>query len=54
MLNVSIVLYHTDIREVTALVDVLRGSNFVKTIFLIDNSETKNPDFELLPATPLS
>ena len=53
MLNVSIVLYHTDIREVTALVDVLRGSNFVNTIFLIDNSETKNPDFELLPATYL-
>ncbi|HRS68130.1 MAG TPA: glycosyltransferase family 2 protein [Paludibacteraceae bacterium] len=53
MLNVSIVLYHTDIQEVKILVDVLRSCPHVNTIFLIDNSETRNQEFETLSVTHL-
>lgn len=51
MLNVSIVLYNNDIDEVISLVQQLRASSSVSTIFLVDNSEQSHGAFEKLPVT---
>lgn len=50
MINVSIVLYHTPISEVSNIVKLLRASNVVDKIWLIDNSEIQTEAFIFLPA----
>ena len=50
-LNVSIVLYHTPIQEVTKMVYCLRMHSDVGQIFLIDNSEHQTAAFQALDAT---
>ena len=51
MLNASIVLYHHSIDTIKPLVETLRASNLISDIFLIDNSQSPNADFEKLPVT---
>lgn len=51
MLNVSIVLYNSDIKEVNSLIKVLRASSSVCDIFLVDNSEQENTTLDNLPVT---
>jgi GT2 family glycosyltransferase len=48
MINVSIVLYKHSILEVKPLVEMLRKSDVVSTVFLIDNSPELHPEFEML------
>ena len=50
MLNASIVLYQHSPAEIQQLVLALRASSLVSEIYLIDNSETPNKDFEQFPA----
>lgn len=50
-MNVSIVLYKNIFAEVKLLVEVLRKSPVVGTIFLIDNSKYYNDLYNSLPAT---
>ncbi len=49
MFNASIVLYNHSIAEVETLVRLLQQSEQTETVFLIDNSPNKNPDFLKLP-----
>ena len=49
-MNVSIVLYQTDYSEVKQIVDTLRRSEVVSSIFLVDNSPVENGDFKNLDA----
>lgn len=49
MLNVSIVLYTTPFEQVAQLVETLRQNNLVRTIFLVDNSPTRDERFATLP-----
>ncbi len=51
MLNASIVLYQHSPAEIQQLVLALRASSLVSEIYLIDNSETPNKDFEQFPVT---
>lgn len=48
MLNASIVLYNHSLSEITPLVEILRKSEQVSVIFLIDNSPDRNTSFEQL------
>jgi len=48
MINASIVLYKHSLLEIKPLVEMLRKSEVVSTIFLIDNSPEINPDLETL------
>ena len=48
MLNASIVLYNHSLSEITPLVETLRKSELVSSVFLIDNSPQRNSDFEQL------
>jgi len=49
-LNVSIVLYHHSVPQIAPLVTVLRESNLVSQIYLIDNSDSGYTGFEALDA----
>ncbi len=49
-LNVSIVLYNHSVPQIEPLVAVLRKSNMVSQIYLIDNSDIGQPDFAGLDA----
>ena len=51
MLNASIVLYNHSLAEIKPLVEILRKSTLISVIFLIDNSPTKQPDFNNLEVT---
>lgn len=51
MTNASIVLYNHSVAEITPLVKLLHQSGVIDTIFLIDNSEKRNPDFEIKNVT---
>jgi len=48
MINVSIVLYKHSIVDVKPLIEILRKSEVVSTIFLVDNSPESHPEFETL------
>lgn len=50
MLNASIVLYNHTVAEITPLVDLLRLSEQVKEVYLIDNSPKENSAFQKLNA----
>lgn len=49
-LNVSIVLYNHSVSQIAPLVAVLRDSNMVSQIYLVDNSDSGHPDFAALNA----
>lgn len=49
--NVSIVLYNNEFPMVKELVEELRGSSFIKEIFLIDNSKNANASYQTLDGT---
>ena len=51
MLNVSIVIYKHTPAEIAPLVETLRKSEVVSTVFLVDNSPAKQPEFNELDAT---
>jgi GT2 family glycosyltransferase len=48
MINASIVLYNHSLSEITPLVETLKKSSLISTIFLIDNSSEKLTDYEAL------
>ncbi len=48
MLNVSIVIYKHTLAEIVPLVETLRKSEVVSTVFLVDNSPSKNTEFNEL------
>ena len=50
-INVSIVIYKHTVAEIRPLVDVLRGSEYVSEIFLIDNSPLEQEEFVDLGVT---
>jgi len=45
-LNVSIVLYNSNFAEISKLVEKLKANTCINQVFLIDNSHTKNNEFE--------
>jgi len=47
MLNASIVLYKHSLSEIAPLIETLKKSTVVSTIFLIDNSPTPHPEFNI-------
>lgn len=51
MLNASIVLYKHTLSEIAPLVDILNQSEVILNIFIIDNSPSKQPEFNQLKAT---
>jgi len=51
MINVSIVIYKHTLTEISPLVRTLCDSSIVSTIFIIDNSPIKQPEFESLQVT---
>ena len=51
MLNVSSVIYKHTPAEIAPLVETLRKSEVVSTVFLVDNSPAKQPEFNELDAT---
>ncbi len=51
MLNASIVLYNHSLSEIQQLILTLRANSLVSEIYLVDNSNTPNQDFEHLPVT---
>ena len=50
-INVSIVIYKHTLTEISPLVRTLCDSSIVSSIYLIDNSPSKNPEFKTLAAT---
>ena len=48
MLNASIVLYNHSLSEIAPLVEILRKSELVSAIYLIDNSPQRSTNFEQL------
>ena len=48
MINVSVVLYHSDKQQVKRLLDIVAPSKQVAHIFLIDNSKKRDDEYERL------
>lgn len=51
MLNTSIVLYNHSFSEISPLIEILRKSDLVSEIFLLDNSPIPTADFQHLKVT---
>jgi len=51
MINASIVLYKHSLSEIAPLVTILRNSVVISNVFLIDNSPSEQPEFNLLEVT---